>query len=264
MTAVSLADGLLLPMKRSGVANWVRSYLAMLRWDMTNTRLMIPILAFAQAISGAGLVLGFGLLIPSLPPLVAAYLVTGAAVVTLIMVGAAVGPQLVAQQKMEGSYDFMWSLPVPRSAAAMSWVTLNAIIAVPGMVAALVAGALRFDVRFAITPMVVPAVLITIVSGTLLGYALSHAIPKPEVTLLVSQLLIFVIFGFAPIAFPAKNLPSWMATTHQYLPFVHMANIIRDSLVDGIATDVAHSYLVLAIWSVAAIAVSAAVLRRRK
>jgi ABC-2 type transport system permease protein len=264
MTALSPAESIPLPPRRSGVANWLHAYRAMLRWDMTNTRLLVPILTIAQAISGAGLVLGFGLLIPSLPPLVAAYLVTGAAVVTLIMVGAAVGPQLVAQQKMEGSYDFMWSLPVPRSAAAMSWLTLNAIIAIPGMVAALVAGALRFDVRFAITPMVIPAVLITIVSGTLLGYALSHAIPKPEVTMLISQILIFLIFGFAPIAFPADNLPSWMATTHQYLPFVHMANIIRASLVDGIATDVGHSYLVLAIWSVVAIAVSGAVLRRRK
>lgn len=264
MTTASPAATVALPAKRGGIGHWLDSFLAMLRWELTNVRLMLPLLMLAQALSGAGLVLGFGLLIPSLPPQIAAYLVTGAAVVTLIMVGVVVGPQLVAQQKMEGSYDFMWSLPVPRSAAAVAWVTLNTVIAIPGMLAALLAGALRYDVGFDVSLMVIPAVLITLVSGTLLGYALSHAIPKPEVTLLLSQVLIFVIFGFAPIAYPADNLPSWLATTHQYLPFVHMANVVRDSLVDGLATDVGHSYLVLAIWSVVTVAVTAAVLRRRK
>jgi ABC-2 type transport system permease protein len=236
----------------------------MLRWELTNTRLILPLLVLAQALSGAGLVLGFGLLMPSLPPTIAAYLVTGAAVVSLIMVGTSVGPQLVAQQKIEGSYDYMWSLPVPRSAAAAAWVALNTVIAIPGMLAALLAGALRYHVHFDISPMVIPAVLITLITGTLIGYALSHAIPKPEVTFLVSQVLIFVIFGFAPIAYPAGNLPAWLATVHQYLPFVHMADVVRSSLVSGLVTDVGHSYLVLGIWSLAAAAITALVLRRRK
>lgn len=253
-----------LPAKRSGTGHWLHSYLAMLRWDITNTRLLLPILVFAQVLSGAGLVLGFGLLIPSVPPATAAYLVTGAAVVTLIMVGTVVGPQLVAQQKMEGSYDFMWSLPVPRSASAVSWLTLNVLIGIPGMLAALLAGALRFDFAFDVSLMVIPAVLITLGSGTLLGYALSHAIPNPEVTLAISQILIFMILGFSPISFPASNLPSWLVSVHDYLPFVHMANVVRDSLVDGLATSVGHSYLVLAIWLLAAVVVTAVVLRRRK
>jgi len=253
-----------LPAKRRGISHWLGAFVAMLRWELTNVRLLLPLLMIVQAVSGAGLVLGFGLLMPSLPPHIAAYLVTGAAVVTLILVGVAVGPQLVAQQKMEGSYDFMWSLPVPRSAAAAAWVSLNTAIAIPGMLAALLAGALRYQVSFDVSPLVIPAVMITVVSGTLLGYALAHAIPKPEVTLLISQILIFGIFGFSPIAYPAENLPSWLATAHNYLPFIHMANVIRDSLVDGLATDVGHSYLVLAIWSLAATAVAALILRRRK
>jgi ABC-2 type transport system permease protein len=264
MTAEAVTAIGALPAKRRGLGHWLSSYGAMLRWELTNTRLILPLLVLAQALSGAGLVLGFGLLMPSLPPHTAAFLVTGAAVVTLVMVGAAVGPQLVAQQKIEGSYDFMWSLPVPRSAATVAWVTLNMAIAIPGMLAALLAGAVRYHVSFDVSPLVVPAVLITLVSGTLLGYALAHAISKPEVTFLVSQVLIFVIFGFSPIAYPAANLPAWLATLHRYLPFVHMADVVRGSLVSGLATDLGHSYLVLGIWSVAMTAVTAAVLRRRK
>jgi len=236
----------------------------MLRWEVTNMRLLLPITIMVQALSGAGIVLGFGLLIPSVSTEVAEYLSTGAVVVTLILVGVVMGPQLVAQQKMQGSYDFMWSLPVPRTASSAAWLTLNTFIAVPGMLAALLAAAWRYDVSFDVSPMVVPAVLLTIVTGTLLGYALAHAVPKPEVTMLVSQVLIFVIFGFSPISYPAENLPTWLAETHEYLPFIHMANTVRDTLVDGLATDVGRSYLVLSVWAVAATAISAVVLGRRR
>lgn len=227
-------------------------------------RLLLPLTIMVQALSGAGIVLGFGLLIPEMNQKTAQYLSTGAVVVTLVLVGLVLGPQLVAQQRMQGSYDFMWSLPVPRTASSAAWLSLNVLIAVPGMVAAILTAALRYGVVFDISFMVVPAVLFTLVTGTLLGYAIAHAVPNPEVTMVVSQILIFVIFGFSPISFPAENLPTWLANAHNYLPFEHMANTVRGSLVDGLATDLGRSYLVLSIWAIAATAIAAAVLGRRR
>lgn len=263
MTTVAAGE-VTLPQKRSGAGHWWRSYLAMLRWEITNMRLLLPITIMVQALSGAGIVLGFGLLIPTMEPATAQYLSTGAVVVTLILVGLVLGPQLVAQQRMSGSYDFMWSLPVPRTASSIAWLSLNTLIAVPGMVAALVAAAWRYNVSFDISMMVVPAVLFTLITGTLLGYAMAHAVPNPEVTMVVSQVLIFVIFGFSPISYPAENLPGWLAGLHGYLPFEHMANTVRGSLVADLATDVGHSYLVLSVWAVVATVVAASVLGRRK
>ena len=227
-------------------------------------RLLLPLTIMVQALSGAGIVLGFGLLIPEMNQETAQYLSTGAVVVTLVLVGLVLGPQLVAQQRMQGSYDFMWSLPVPRTASSAAWLSLNVLIAVPGMAAAILTAALRYGVVFDIGFMVVPAVLFTLVTGTLLGYAIAHAVPNPEVTMVVSQVLIFVIFGFSPISFPAENLPIWLASAHEYLPFEHMANTVRGSLVDGLAIDLGRSYLVLSIWAIAATAISAAVLGRRR
>ena len=264
MTALTSSRSTGLPEKRSGPQHWWRSYVAMLRWEITNMRLLLPITIMVQALSGAGIVLGFGLLIPSMDAATAKYLSTGAVVVTLIMVGMVMGPQLVAQQRMQGSYDFMWSLPVPRSASSAAWLSLNTLIAVPGMVAALVAATWRYGIAFDISVMVLPAVIFTLITGTLLGYAIAHAVPNPEVTMVVSQVLIFVIFGFSPISYPADNLPSWLAAFHSYLPFEHMANTIRGSLVEGMATEVGRSYVVLAVWAMVAIAVTAKVLGRRK
>jgi len=253
----------MLPVKRDGMGHWLTSFAAMLRWEVGNMRLLLPLTAMTQMLSGAGLVLGFGLLFDEVPESTALFLSTGAVVITLVLVGLILGPQLVAQQKLSGSYDFLASMPVPRSAASAAWLALNVIIALPGMLAALLVAVWRYDVVFSVTWLVVPAVTLTLFTGTLLGHAMAHAIPRPEVTQLLSQVLIFAIFGFSPIAYPEENLPSWLASLHDYLPFEHMANVVRDSLTTGLTDDVGRSYLVLGAWSVVAAVISAAVLRRR-
>lgn len=256
-------DGYGLPAKRSGVVHWFQGFAAMLRWELTNMRLLLPITVMVQILAGAGLVIGFGLLIEDMPTPAALFLSTGAVVITLILVGLIMGPQLVAQQKLEGSYDFVWSLPVARSAASAAWLTLNFVIAVPGMLAALLVAVWRYDLTFSISPRVVPAVVLTLLTGSMLGHAMAHAIPKPEITQLLSQILIFGIFGFSPISFPAENLPEWLATFHRYLPFESMAIVVRDALTEGLVSGVARAYLVLVVWTALAAGISGAVLRRR-
>ena len=97
----------------------------------------------------------------------------------------------------------------------------------------------------------------------MIGYAFAHAIPKPMVTQMIPQLLIFMILGFAPINFPPENLPGWLASVNLYLPFHHMANVMRAGLTEGLVTDVGISYLVLAAYAVASITVAAWVIGRR-
>ncbi len=252
-----------LPAKRSGFGNWLQAFSTMVRWEVSNMRLLLPLTAMVQVLSGAGLVLGFGLLFDEVPEQTALFLSTGAVVITLVLVGMILGPQIVAQQKMSGSYDYLATLPVPRSAASSAWLTVNVIIALPGMLAALFVAVWRYDLTFAVSWLVVPAVILTLVTGTLLGLAMAHAIPKPEITQLASQILIFAIFGFSPIAFPAENLPGWLAGLHEYLPFSHMANVVRDGLAAGLVDNVPRSYAVLTAWAFIAAGISTAVLRRR-
>lgn len=249
---------------RRGVRRWFQGYGAMLRWETTNMRLLLPVTALVQVLSGGGLVLGFGLLHQDMPIRAAQFLSTGAVVITLVLVGLVLGPQLIAQQKSAGIYDFMWSLPVPRTAAAAAWTTLNFFIAIPGMLAALLIAMWRYGLTFSFQLQLLPAVILTLVTATLLGYALAHAIPKPELTQLASQVLVFAILGFSPISFPAENLPTWLARVHEYLPFESMANLIRSALLPGLALDVSRSYVVLGAWTIIGAAVSIAALGRRR
>jgi ABC-2 type transport system permease protein len=236
----------------------------MTRWELTGMRLLLPITVMVQTLIGAGFVLGIGLLYKDMPDAAALFLSTGVAVMTLVTVGLVMGPQLIAQQKARDTYDFLWSLPIPRTTAAMAWLTMNSIIAIPGMIVALLVAEMRYDIVLTITPAIIAAVGLTALTGTMLGYAMAHAVPNPKLTQLLSQLIIFVVLGFSPINFPLDNLPGWLAGISVVLPFHHMAVIVRGGLTVGLVDGVAGSYIAVALWGMAAVALSAWVLGRRK
>jgi ABC-2 type transport system permease protein len=83
------------------------------------------------------------------------------------------------------------------------------------------------------------------------------------ITQLITTLISFVILGFAPINFPSENLPEWLANLNLFLPFTHMAVVMRAGLSEGLVTGVGMSYLVLGAYTVASVAVAAWVVGRR-
>jgi len=131
------------------------------------------------------------------------------------------------------------------------------------MVAALVIADWRYDLSLQVSPIIVPAVLLTIGTATLIGYAFAHAIPKPMITQMITQLLIFTILGFSPINFPPENLPDWLVAVNEWLPFQHMAAVVRAALTEGLVDNVGGSYLILGIYAAISVMVSAWVIGRR-
>ena len=80
----------------------------------------------------------------------------------------------------------------------------------------------------------------------------------------MTNLVIFVVLMFSPIAFPIENFPGWLAAAHRVLPFWHMANVVRASLTQGLVTGVWASYLVLAAWTLGAWMLAAWAVGRRR
>jgi ABC-2 type transport system permease protein len=252
------------PPIRRGWGRWLDGLGVMLRWQLTTLRNIIPLIAIVQVLFGVGFAVGMGLFFPTMTEEIALYLATGAATVTLLTVGIVLGPQLVASEKEDGTYDFTWSLPVPRSASTAAWVVINALFALPGAVAALAVAAWRYGISYDVSWMVVPAMGLTLVGATIIGFAFAHAIPNPGITVLLTQVIVFFILGFSPINYPPQNLPSWLAEVHQLLPFYPMAVVIRESLGMATGEDVAAAYIVIVLWTLAGLAVAAWVLGRRK
>lgn len=249
---------------RRGVGNWGRGLSAVLRWQLTSMRLLYPLLVVVQILIAAGLSVGISLFFTEVDERVGLYLGTGAAVISLILVGVVVAPQLIAAEKEAGTYEFSWSLPVPRSASVVAWVVLCVLVSVPSMIVALVVAGWRLDLTYDLSWSIVSATLLVTVCGTMIGYALAHAIERTSLTQLLSQVLAFGILGFTPITYPIENLPSWLASVHRVLPFHHMGVIVRGGLTKGLVTGVALSYLVVSVWALIAAGTTALVVGRRK
>lgn len=242
--------------------HWLRSYGLLVRWNLLRMRTVLPVFISIQVLMSVGIVLGFSFLIPRHDQVTALYLSTGAPTVSLIVVGMVLAPQLVSQSKARGLFDYQRTLPVPRLAMLAADATVWIPIALPGLAASLAAAALRFDLSFAISPLVVPAVLLVLLVGVAVGYGIAY-LADPEITSIVTNLIILVALMFSPVNYPADRLPDWLATVHQWLPFQHMAQVMRET-VDVPAGGVAVvPFLVLAAWGAVGLAVTYRVMTRR-
>lgn len=108
-----LADPLPPVSLRRGISYWLGSYRTLTRWHLASLRMWLMLLTVVQIMTGAGFVLGIAPLFDHIPASAALFVSTGVPVINLVVVGLILGPQLVAQQKLQQSYEFVRALPVP-------------------------------------------------------------------------------------------------------------------------------------------------------
>lgn len=249
---------------RAGPAYWVGGYAAMLRFELVNLRTFLAVAFVVQLIMGAGSALMYGYYFGDLSPIQRTFLVTGIPALALVPIGFVMMPATIMEQKLRDTYDYVWSLPVPRLASALASFTVFTGLAVPGTVVALVAASSLYEVDLQVSWSLVPAVLLTSAMATSVGYAMAHAIPEPRVTNLIGNILIFLVLLFSPIVVTIDQFPSWWAAVHHVLPFWHMAVVIRAGLTNGlIATSVTASYVVLLAWTLGSWLLAGWVVSRR-
>ena len=123
----------------------------MLRFDLASAREWLVPFVLVQILMGAGMALIYGFYLGDMPAPAATFVATGAPTLAIIPLGMALAPSLIAGRKIEGTYDFVWSLPVPRPMAALASYTLFTVLAAPGFAAALVIAAWRYDLDLHVT-----------------------------------------------------------------------------------------------------------------
>jgi ABC-2 type transport system permease protein len=263
MSAVTAAAANSAPRLRAGLAWWIRAYLLSLRFDLSSQRTWLPLSVALQVLLGAGMAIVYGFYVPHLPKAAVLYLVTGAPTISLIPIGLVILPSLISSQKTEGTFDFLWSLPIPRPVGVASTLTLGTLMAIPGIVTTLAIAMWWYGVQLSVSWMVVPAFLLAALMAASVGLGMAHAIRNPVVTNLITNVLVFVVLLFSPVSFPLSQFPTWLADVHRVLPFYHMAVVIRASLSAGLVTDVGTSYLVLGAWTLVGWLAAAWVVGRR-
>jgi ABC-2 type transport system permease protein len=240
----------------------LRSYALLIRWQALRLKTFLPLAFVVQSLFAFGIVVGYPLILPQIDQLTILYLATGAPAVTLITMGVVVVPQVVAQAKLEGSLEYMRSLPVPRMAYLAADLTVWLAVVLPGVVFGVAVGAWAFDLALSVSLLVVPSVLLVVVTAAAVGYAMASVLP-PMVAMLLSQVLVFGVLLFSPINYPAERLPEWMQSVHSLLPLQAMGEVMRGSLASETFPLMAGSVVTLVVWCGAALAVSYLALQRR-
>ena len=249
--------------KRAGAGHLVRSYTQMVRFEAVNMKSFLVATLIIQTMMGAGMAIMYGFYFGEMPDVAKTFLVSGIPALALFPVGFILVPQTIADHRWDDTYDFMWSLPVPRISAGAATFTVYMGVALPGAMVALLVSSLVYGVQLEPSLRVVPAVLMATVMATSVGYAMGHSVKRPEFVNLLTNLLIFTILLFSPLVVPIEFFPEWLQSAHRVLPFWHMANLVRDGLAPALVEGVAPSYLIALAWTVGSMVIAGRVIARR-
>jgi ABC-2 type transport system permease protein len=241
----------------------IRQYGLMLKWQALSQKPLLPLNMAVQIMIAIGFVIGLSFFYPQMDPSTAKYLTTGAPTIILLMIGLVLLPQIVGMARQEGTFDYMWSLPIPRMVYIAADATIWVAVALPGVIVALAMGAAYFDFNLSISPLVVPALLLVSISGVLLGYTLAHGAPRPEMAHVATQILVFAIMIFSPVMYPVEQLPDWLAKVHVVLPIQYMADLSRGTLTD-LEVDLGIAFIVVGAWCAMGLVATNYFIRRRR
>lgn len=244
------------------IGTWT-SYRCLLRWTLAQIGAMLPLIVVVQALMAAGIIIGFGYLIPELDTATAAFLSTGAPTVLLMVMGLVIVPQGVAQARTNGTFTYLRALPVPRPLLLLAELTVWLLIALPSIGVAVAVSQLRYDLTYSFDwPLLLGAALLIAVVATSVGYSIAVSLP-PLLAQLVTQVLVFFVLLFSPVTFPASQLPAWFQRLHDLLPIRPAADLLRSGLLSTSYDASWSDLVVLLVWCVLGLAISVRALVRR-
>ncbi|WP_324649842.1 ABC transporter permease [Georgenia sp. H159] len=245
------------------VSLWT-SFVTLLRWQVAQIGALLPLVVVIQALLAAGIIIGFGFIIPDIDPGTALFLSTGAPTVLLLTIGLVIVPQGVARARTDGTFNYMRSLPLARPLLLAADMTVWLLIALPSVAVGVVVAWLRYDLTLSFDwPVLVAASLLVTLMATAVGYAIAVSM-QPMLAQLLTQVLVFFVLLFSPITFPGTQLPGWFQSVHDVLPARPGADLLRAGLASDAFTASGRDLLVLAVWCVLGITVTLRALVRRQ
>lgn len=242
---------------------FAREFWYMLRLHLLMHRGFIWIMGIVSMAFPVGFVLGMNYLVPDLTTSTATYITIGSATqasITLALIGL---PQMVAESRHFGRIDYFMSLPVSREAFLLAMTAEAMMLAVPGIILALVLGGWYYDLSLHFDPLVIAVVLLSMLSMAGVGMAMAILVPYMQLVNALTQLLIFYFIFFSPVLLPAEQLPEVLQWTAKLLPPGYAADAMRATLTDLPNTNLGQSMAAMAVFSVVSLSLSAIAIRRR-
>jgi ABC-2 type transport system permease protein len=245
------------------MAKSFRSYYLMLKWVSLSYRTWLSLNFAVQIGIAVAFIYGISFFYPQITPAIAKYLTTGAPTIILLTVGLVMAPQIMAGARLEGTFDYIWSLPIPRMVYIAAEASVLFATTLPGIALAVVLGAFHFDFDLSISPLLVPAVILIAGCGTFIGYSIAFSVPKPMMVNVITQIIVFLVMMFSPVMFPVEQLPGWLQAVHQVLPIKYMAFLMRGTLTD-LSVNLGQSFAIVGGWFVAGFITTTLLVNRRQ
>jgi ABC-2 type transport system permease protein len=242
---------------------WFKSYFLMVKWVFLSYRPWLPLFFAVEICIAVAFIYGISYFYPVITADVAKYIITGAPTIILLTTGLVMVPQTVAQSRTEGTFDYIWSLPVPRMAHIAADTTVMIGTTLPSIVLAVVLGAFRFGFNLDASWLVIPAIILISASGCFIGYTIAFSVPKPMMVNVITQIMVFIVMMFSPVMFPVDRLPHWMQAIHLVLPIQYMADIVRGTLTD-LPVKLGLAFGIVGAWTVACFALTYMMVRKRQ
>ena len=243
--------------------NTLRTYPLMMKWSFLYNKPWMVLRGVVQIMTMAGFVIGISFLFTDITPAIARHLITGTPTMILLMMGLVTVPQMVAYGRIQGTYDFMLSLPVSRMVLLASDASIYFLLTLPAITIAIIIGSVYHDFTLQVSPLVVPAFILISLTGSFIGYALALAVPHPRMAIIATQILLLVIALFSPVIFPVDQLPAWMAAIHKVLPIKYMADLTRGTLT-GLDFNVGLAFAATGAWCAVSFLFCYIVMKKRR
>jgi ABC-2 type transport system permease protein len=227
-------------------------------------KVMLPHFVLMQVMVGVGSTIGFSFIIPDINRESALFISTGGAALSLISIGLVLIPEMIAEDKEKGIFEYLWSLPISKPIFLMADLTVWTILTLPGVILSLITGVLYYKFTLDVSILIIPAFILVILTSTIIGYTIAHASPKGKLTILISNILIYSLFLFSPVSYPIERLPGFLIILHKILPIKYMSDLIRGNLTDIPVESMNISFLVVFIWCVVCFGATYKIITHRK
>lgn len=242
----------------------LKNYAIIIKWQTLRMKTTLPFFVVLQIMIGIGATIGISFFMPVKSVQLTSYVATGVPTLTLITIGMTLLPQLIADDKDKGIFDYIWSLPISRVCYLFADLTVWVITAIPGVIVSLIVGKLYYGLTFNVSILIVPTYLLVALCSCFIGYSIAHLLKNSQITLLVCNFLIFSLFLFSPIAYSINQLPMWLEKLHRCLPIIYMADLVRKHLLGVGELNKQTSYLVVGIWTVVCLISTVYVINRKR
>lgn len=181
----------------------------------------------------------------------AAYVVTGNAVVALVLNSVQQLSSSLAWSRQRHDLDYYTTLPISRLQLVLAYVAQAMLLSVPGALVNLAVGALVFHLTLTVAPWVLAAIALMVLSMSGIGVAIGITARTGTEANVINNLVLVVTMFLSPVMVPASRLPAFLRYASALLPTTYAAHALRAAmdLVPHTPQSLFLDLAVLGVWA---------------